>query len=120
MILLICWPKQFFPLFTGRRTSRQYRFEYSGLMSNALIRRDAKPQAQVPKGKKRTPILEPPPRKRRATPKQLTETLQAARDAGCNPRGAFLGADGSIKLDFVTEAAKSEGTDWDKMIDAAG
>jgi hypothetical protein len=39
--------------------------------------------------------------------------------AGCSPRGAFLGADGSIKLDFGGDAPASEGTDWDKMIDAA-
>ena len=39
-------------------------------------------------------------------------------DAGCSPKGAFLGADGSIKLDFGDPPA-SEGTDWDKMIDAA-
>jgi hypothetical protein len=40
-------------------------------------------------------------------------------DAGCTPRGAFLGADGSIKIDFGTDAAAPEGSDWDKMIDAA-
>ena len=74
-------------------------------MSNALIR----PLQPAP---------ETPPRKRRATPKQLTETLKAAMDAGCSPKGAFLGADGSIKLDFG-DAPASEGTDWDKMIDAA-
>jgi hypothetical protein len=75
-------------------------------------------KAQAVKGKTRTVNLEPR-RRRRATPKQLTETLKAAMDAGCSPRGAFLGADGSIKLEFGTDAAKSEGSDWDNMIDAA-
>ena len=39
-------------------------------------------------------------RKRRPTPEQLTKTLKAAINAGCNPSGAEIGADGSIKLTF--------------------
>jgi hypothetical protein len=78
-------------------------------------------KAQAVKGKTRTGNCagQALPRKRRATPKQLTDTLKAAMDAGCTPRGAFLGADGSIKIDFGTDAAAPEGSDWDKMIDAA-
>ena len=74
-------------------------------------------RAQAVKGKKRTGNCagQTPPRKRRATPKQLTNTLKAAMDAGCTPRGAFLGA----KIDFGTDVAAPEGSDWDKMIDAA-
>ena len=37
-LMLVVGKNQLFPLFTGRRTSRQYSFEYSGLMSKALIR----------------------------------------------------------------------------------
>ena len=32
-----CWRKQFFPLFTGRRTSRQYRFGYAVICEAQVI-----------------------------------------------------------------------------------
>ena len=78
-------------------------------------------KAQAVKGKERTGNLagQTQRRKRRATPKQLAETLKAAMDVGCTPSGAFLGADGSIKLDFGNDDAERRSDDWDKLIDDA-
>jgi hypothetical protein len=39
-------------------------------------------------------------RQRRPSPELITKTLKAAKDAGCNPSGAVIAADGSIKLTF--------------------
>ena len=77
-------------------------------------------KAQGPKAKKRTENLagQTQRRKRRATPKQLGEMLKAAMDVGCTPRGAFLGADGSIELNFGIDDAERRSDDWDKLIDA--
>ena len=45
-------------------------------------------------------MASPRMRKRRATPKLFTKTLEAAINAGCTPSGAEIAADGSIKLTF--------------------
>ena len=77
-------------------------------------------KAQVPRARKRTEANRAGrrPRKRCASPEQLTKALKAAMDAGCTPRGAILGADGSIKLDLgAGENSSSSGISWDRVLD---
>ena len=68
--------------------------------------------------KRRSTVFDPAShRQRRAGPGQLTKALRAVIDAGCTPRGALLGADGSIKIELGKDGAQTEISSWDELID---
>ena len=77
-------------------------------------------KAQVPRARKRTEANVRGEGRGSAAPhpNNSPKHSRPPMDAGCTPRGAFLGADGSIKLDFgADENSSSSGNSWDRVLD---